>query len=223
MKKKGAIILTILALSVAIAIPAVVSAAGITTDRPSALLTYCQELIQGLVDGGKLAQADADTAIGALDTKAAEIESNRDKQKGLNSAGHLGGLSQAAIASIIGVSEDKIESQLADGVTIWKIASDAGKLDALKTAILDQAKKQLADLVTNGKLTQTESYTQLAELQTKVEALTADSTQSDLAFLGGHRGGHGFQNGGRGKPAADSTKTTENATQPTARSSGTSA
>jgi len=210
MKKKHiAIVVTLLILSVAVAVPTIVSAAGSTaTSRPGSLTATFKELIQGLVDTGKLAQADADATLTALDAKAAELKANRPDKAGF---GRLGGLDLSEVATILGLTEDQLKEKLTTDTTLWKIASEAGKLDALKSAIVTQAEARLKEQVTAGRLTQTEADTQLTTLKEKVAAITADTTYADLglAFADGRkgRGGAGGRMAGGDADAANADGT----------------
>lgn len=217
MKKKIAIVLTLLVLSVAIAVPSIVSAAeSAGTTRSGSMVTYFKSLIQGLVDDKKLAQADAAAVISELDAKAAELEANRPEKGSRLSDGRMSGLDMAEVASVIGVTEDQLKEKMTAGSTLWKIAADAGKLDALKAAIIAKTREKLAAQVTDGKLTQAQADERLAALKTKVEAITADSTQNDLGAFGGGRGGRGGH-GQRGEKTAKSdAKATQTASTPSA-------
>lgn len=218
MKKKHiATVVTLLILSVAVAVPTIVSAAGSTaTSRPGSLTATFKELIQGLVDTGKLAQADADATLTALDAKAAELKANRPDKAGI---GRLGGLDLSEVATLLGLTEDQLKEKLTADTTLWKIASEAGKLDALKSAIVARAETRLKEQVTAGRLTQAEADTQLASLKDKVAAITADTTDADLGpgFADGRKG-----RGGPGSRTADGdgdAATTDGTARPDKRAS----
>ena len=199
MRKKIVIVSTILVLIVALAVPMIVSAAANPTGTvrgPAALLDYCKGLIQQLVTDKKLSQGDADSVIASLESKQAELQANRQGEARI---GKLGGLTFSELAATIGLSETDLQTKLQAGTTIWKIAADAGKLDALKAALIKKVTEQLDAMVQAGRLTADESKTRLTDLTAKINAITADSTQRGLPFFGmggmGGRGGRGMHDG----------------------------
>lgn len=228
MKKKHiATVVTLLILSIAVAVPTIVSAAGSTaTSRPGSLTATFKELIQGLVDTGKLAQADADATLTALDAKVAELKANRPDKAGI---GRLGGLDLSEVATILGITEDQLKEKLTADTTLWKIASEAGKLDALKSAIVTQAEARLKEQVTAGRLTQAEADSQLAALKEKVAAITADTTDANLGvgFADGRKGrggpGSRMTDGDGDAATTDGTARPEKRTGRSASTSGTTA
>lgn len=213
-KKKIATLVTILVLSIAVAVPSIVSAAETdTSTRPGSITTYFKELIQGLVDNGKLSQSDADATLSSLDAKVAQFKANRpDKANGRIGIGPAGNLNRAEVATILGLTEDQLKEQLSTDTTLWKIAADAGKLDALKTAIIEKAQTGLAERVTEGRMTQEDADAALAELKEKVAAITADSEDQALGFLGGH-GGPGRNGDFGGRTKGDRSKTPGSVTE----------
>lgn len=194
MKKKVVIVSTILVLVIALAVPMLVSAAASTTDTargPAALLDYCKGLIQQLVTDKKLSQSDADSVMASLESKQAELQANH--RGAMGHIGRLGGLSLSELATTLGLSETDLQAKLQAGTTLWKVAADAGKLDALKTALIKQVTLQLDAMVQAGRLTADESKTRLADWTARINAITADSTGRDLPFFGkGGRGGRGM-------------------------------
>jgi hypothetical protein len=223
LKKKIAIIMAILVLTVALAVPMMVSAATSTTAKgPAALLTYCKELVQKLVTDKKLAQADADGVIAALTAKEAAIAADRPA-KGARPES-LSRLTTSELAAVIGITEADLQTKMTAGSTIWKIAADAGKLDALKTALIKKVTDQLAAQVTAGSLTAEQSKVKLADYTAKIQAITADSDAHALAFMGlGERGGKGGHRGPGGRSAAGTGTDTQAGATTKASTSSTSA
>lgn len=196
MKKKITIIMTLLILSIAIAVPAIVSADTTTVaDRPDSLLAYCQQLIEQLVADKKLDQADADAVIADLTAKEAEWQADRPA-RGMN-PNAFAGMAASDLAALLGITEEDLTTQLTEGKTLWQIADAAGKLDELKAAIIKQADDRLAEQVTAGDLTAEEAKTRLDEFTAKVEAITADSDDHALGYFGrgSGRGGRVDGNG----------------------------
>ena len=197
MKKKIAIIMTLLILSIAIAVPAIVSADTTDiADRPGGLLAYCQQLIEQLVTDKKLARADADDVIADLTAKEAEWQAGRPA-RGMNPKA-LAGMAASDVATLLGITEEDLTTQLTEGKTLWQIADSAGKLDELKAAMIKKADDRLTEQVTAGDLTADEAKTRLDEFTAKVEAITADSDDHVLGFIGrdGGRGGRADSIGG---------------------------
>lgn len=194
MKKKIIISLIVAVLTLAIAVP-VAAAAGVKATGSSSLLDYAKSLVQQLVTDKKLAQADADQVIASLDSKAQTLQAERQAMGG---KGGIGGVELTEAATALGMTEADLSAKLAQGTTIWKIASDAGKLDALKDALIKSISTRLDAMVTAGRLTKETAAQQLADATAKIKAITQDSTESlrglavfDMGGKGGMRGGPG--------------------------------
>lgn len=81
--------------------------------------------------------------------------------------GMKGGDHQEALAAALGMTTEELQTALLSGQTIEEIAAEKG-VD-LQAFALTQAQEQLAQAVTDGKLTQEEADAKLAEIQTAIE------------------------------------------------------
>ena len=78
----------------------------------------------------------------------------------------------SAAADYLGLSEAELRTRLNTGQTLAKIAKARGKsVDGLKQAILDEAEKNLDQLVEDGELTQAEADEMLARLKSHIDDL----------------------------------------------------
>lgn len=196
MKKKIVIGIVVAVLTLAIAVPAA-AAAGTTAKGTGSLLDYCKSLVQQLVTDKKLAQSDADAVLAALDSKEQALQADRQAMGGRGGAGIGLGLDETA--TVLGMSATDLQAKLTAGSTVWKIASDAGKLDALKDAMIKAYSTRLDEMVTAGRLTKDEASQKLADVTAAIKAITADAKVSlrslGLPGMGGKDGMRGDMNG----------------------------
>lgn len=181
MKKRLLMSIAIIVLTLAIAVPAV-AASGSAASGPKGLLDYCKSLIQQLVADKKLAQSDADQVLAALDAKQQALAAER-QDKGFK-GGLASGLGLDETASILGLTAEDLSAKLKAGTTLWKAAADAGKLDALKDAIIKRLSARLDTVVSAGRLTKEQASQKLADATARIKAITASSTDTlrDLAL-----------------------------------------
>ncbi len=108
-----------------------------------------------------------------------------------------GGEKIETVAGLLGIEEADLRVALRDGATVAELAEAAGvDVDAIADARVAQAEEHLADHVADGRLTEEEAASRLAELEEHVDAfLAGDATFGDKAFGDrgfGHRGGGHF-------------------------------
>jgi hypothetical protein len=85
---------------------------------------------------------------------------------------HIFGEKLSAAADYLGLTEAELRTKLSAGRTLAGIAKARGKsVDGLKQAILDDAKKNLDQLVADGELTQAQADDMLARLKSHVDDL----------------------------------------------------
>ena len=73
-------------------------------------------------------------------------------------------------ASVLGKTEDEIKEAVKSGLSLYQQLTDAGKLDAFKTAYLAELKTKLDAAVTAGTLTQAETDEKYASKQAEIAA-----------------------------------------------------
>ena len=102
-----------------------------------------------------------------------------------------------AAASYLGVTEAALRTSLSDGSTLAEIATEKGKsVDGLKDALLAAAKADLAQAVTDGRLTEAQQTEILADLPDRIDGLV-----NAQRHLRGDHGPRGFEGA---PPAGDS-------------------
>jgi hypothetical protein len=106
-------------------------------------------------------------------------------------AGGCGGASLAAAASYIGLSTDKLTTELRSGKSMAQVARANGKsVDGLKTAILNAAEKRLDQAVTDGNLTRAQANQILADKRSSIGQLV---NQKGLSGPSGGASGQHWQ------------------------------
>jgi hypothetical protein len=94
----------------------------------------------------------------------------------------------SAAADYLGLSEAELRTKLNTGQTLADIAKARGKsVDGLKQAILDEAEKQLDQLVEDGELTRAEADQMLARMKTHVDDLVEHGMFRFRERSGAHR------------------------------------
>lgn len=174
------------------------TAAAVIAAARTALAT---RLAQSVTDG-KLTQAEADAKLAAFDSTAeAQMTSTTLGEergpRGGSGFGVRGGGSQglvAATVTVTGLTEQDVRTALQSGQTLAQIAEANGKTaDAVVAAARTALQAQLAQAVTDGKLTQAEADARLAAFDAAAPTLMTSTHLS----RGGSRGdGGGFGRAG---------------------------
>jgi polyhydroxyalkanoate synthesis regulator phasin len=85
---------------------------------------------------------------------------------------HLFGEKLSAAADYLGLTQAELRTKLNAGQTLADIARARGKsVDGLKQAILDEAEKQLDQLVDDGELTRAQADEMLARMKSRIDDL----------------------------------------------------
>ena len=133
-----------------------------STTAPSSALTRITEALKGLVTDGTLTQAQSDKVASTLADQL---------PKGGFGGRHGGGIGhvETAAAKALGISEADLRTEQQAGKSIADVAKDKGvDLATVTTAVTDAAKTQIAQNVTDGKITQAQADTLTANLDAKI-------------------------------------------------------
>ena len=139
---------------------------GVTPSALSnALKTALKNRIDAAVDAGRLTKAQGDELKARIDSG--------DLPLGLGGLGHHGPfghlLELDAAANYLGLSESQLRDELSGGKTLAQVARDHGKsVDGLIGAMVDEAKSHLDDAVADGRITQSQADSILADLQQRI-------------------------------------------------------
>ena len=182
------------------------TAADIIAAARTALSTQLQQA----VTAGMITQAQSDAELANFDATAPQIVADatlgtrgpRGFGFGPGGPGGRGGPGGAsalinATASITGLTDQAIDTQLQAGQTLAQIAQSKGKTaDDVITAARTALTAQLAQDVTAGRITQAQSDAALAQFNTTATQLVNDATLGQHAGGRGGPGGHGPDNDG---------------------------
>jgi Sec-independent protein translocase protein TatA len=165
---------------------------GTTGDLRSALSNAEDAQLAAAVKAGKLTQAQADEIKQHRAQEGTVLGVGGGHRGGGGPGGHHGGgrflLADAARA--IGISEDKLMTQLRDGKTLTAVAKANGKtLSEVRSAVKAAATKRLDADLKAGRITQAQHDEEVSELD------------DEIARLGDLRGGPGDH----GRPKATPT------------------
>ncbi len=152
-------------------------------DRTAELTT----VLQPLVDAGTITQAQMDAVITALEA-AGPIGGGHGGGPGGRHG--MGGASLDVVATTLGITADEVRTALQDGTTLAELATQHGSTaDALIAAIVADRTADINQAVTDGKLTQAEADTKLADLTTRVTDFVNNAAPmgGDHGPGGGHR------------------------------------
>ena len=138
-------------------------ASGSATTKDADRDSWIKDTLDGLVAKGTITQSQADEVLAALQA------ARPAKGPGGPGMGHGLHLGLEAAATALGMTEDALRTELRNGKTIADVAKEKNiELQKVIDAIVAAAKTELAQAVTDGKLTQAEADTRIANLQDEV-------------------------------------------------------
>lgn len=168
------------------AVAATSSATHAVGDR----LTAIKDALAGLVKDGTITQAQADKVATTLDRKLPERRFGRH--------GMRIGAGLDEVASIIGITQDELRTQLRSGKTLAEIAKSKGiSQDTLVGKLVAAAKTRLAAEVKAGRLTQARADEITKNLEARITEMVTRSLP--MRMRGRHWNGDG--DGPDGGPA----------------------
>jgi hypothetical protein len=168
------------------AVAATSSATHAVGDR----LTAIKDALAGLVKDGTITQAQADKVATTLDQKLPERRFGRH--------GMRIGAGLDEVASIIGITQDELRTQLRSGKTLAEIAKSKGiSQDTLVGKLVAAAKTRLAAEVKAGRLTQARADEITKNLEARITEMVTRSLP--MRMRGRHWNGDG--DGPDGGPA----------------------
>ncbi len=178
-----------------------------TTDDAGGFKSYT-DVLAGLVADGTLTQAQADKVVAAL-------EAARPMHDGPGRGGR-GPWRQGldSVATALGLTVDELRTELQSGKTIADIATAKGvDVQTVIDTLVKQVQDRIAQAVTDGKLTQAEADTRLAEVTQRI----TDVVNGKVPVPGpGGPGGHHRRHGAPDDAATDNpTATPADAPTPT--------
>ncbi len=161
-----------------------------TTDTDNARPDRTAELtavLQPLVDDGTITQAQMDAVVTALEAAGPIGGGHGGGPGGRHGMG--GGASLDVVATTLGITADDVRTALQSGTTLAELATQHGSTaDALIAAIVADRTADINQAVTDGKLTQEEADTKLADLTTRVTDFVNNAAQMGSGHgPGGHR------------------------------------
>jgi hypothetical protein len=173
-------------------------------DIIAAARTTLSTQLQQAVTAGTITQAQADAELASFDQNAPQIvnDTNLGKQGphgpgfGRGGPGGAGALISAT-ASVTGLTNQEVQTQLQAGQSLAQIAQSKGKTaDDVIAAARAALTAQLQQAVTAGRITQAQSDAKLAQFNSTATQLVNDATLGQHAGgPGGHRGGPNGPNG----------------------------
>ena len=165
------------------------------TELKSALTNALEDRLDAAVKDGRLTQAQADELKQRLESGDMPLLGGP-----IGGGHHMMGFPHlGAAATYLGVSESDLQTQLADGKTLADVAKAKGKtVDGLVAALVADEKKELAQAVSDGRLTQAQADDMLANAKSRFTDMV-NGVQPE-GGPGGFHGGPppGFDSGSSG-------------------------
>jgi polyhydroxyalkanoate synthesis regulator phasin len=132
-----------------------------------------REQLQTLVDDGTLTSEQADTVAAFLVENRPERVGHGGFPGGPNGPGRMGrghfGIEGGEVAELFGLERDELRDLLRDGQSLADIATAQGvDVQAVIDTLVNATKEHLDEAVANGRLTQDEADTKLAEITERV-------------------------------------------------------
>ena len=140
------------------------------SELSAALKKALEDRVDAAVAAGRLTQAQADELKQRIESGDVPLVGGPLGGEQRHEGGHFGGLDAAG--AYLGLSESDLHTQLESGKTLADVAKAQGKTaDGLVTAIVDAAKKDLADAVAAWRMTEAQQTEILADLEQRTTDL----------------------------------------------------
>ncbi len=181
-------------------------------------LGVSEDELQTAIDEASTETLDEGVAEGLLTERQAErLQEGNFPFRGRpgHMPGHGPGHVMDAAAEALGMTQDELMEQLRDGASLAEVAEAQGmSVDDFKTALLDQVKAQLDELVAENDLTQDQADDIFQRIEENIDDIV--SGEGCPGGIGGMRGGMGGPGGFGGpgyhpfgdKPEAESSDVT---------------
>ena len=166
---------------------------GVTPDKLNAALKQAlKNRLDAAVEDGRLTQEQADTMKQRIDEGVVPFFAGPGFGRGPGEHGllhHRGGGHLSAAASYLGITVEQLRTALVGGDSLADVAKDKGKsVDGLVSALVADEKKELADAVAAGRLTDA----QRDQIESDLQARVQDFVNGVRPAFGMGRRGHGF-------------------------------
>ena len=198
--KKKALIITVIVIAAFAVSGAVAFAVSGISDIEKHFLGFRTAQTESAVQKGDMTQEQADEYLGKLSERMEENETDavpplRGGEKGKR--GPKGPNALAIYAELSGTSVDELREACKDGeVTVFALADEAGLLDELKAAMIDDAQARIDQLLADGKIDDAKAAELKEAAEEKISAITAD-TQPQMR-RGPGKGADGDAGGAQG-------------------------
>jgi polyhydroxyalkanoate synthesis regulator phasin len=159
-----------------------------------ALTADAKTKLDAAVKAGRLTQSQADDMLAELKSHLTDFVNGNGPDMRMH-VGPPDGGAKLDGAAHLGITEEQLRSELANGKTLAQVAKAHGKTAAgLVDALVADVQKKLDAAVKAGKLTQSEADSMAAELKSQITDLVNGKFPAP-PFGGpeGFRGGHGFR------------------------------
>ena len=171
-----------------------------------ALTAGAKTKLDAAVKAGKLTRSQADEMLTELKSHLTDFVNGDGPRLRMHVGPPGGGAKLDEAAAYLGITEEQLRSELANGKTLAQVAKAHGKTAAgLVDALVADVQKKLDAAVKAGKLTQSEADDMAAELKSHITDLV-DGKFPAPPFGGpeGFHGGRGFRgfHGAPGQPGA---------------------
>lgn len=168
---------------------------GVSVDTlKTALKDTSLEKLAQMVTDGKLTQAQADQIKTEIESGdhiffgAGGFGMKGDRGGHDGPGGVMGIRDDAALATFLGIDQATLRTELQSGKTLATVATDHGKTrDQLKAFLTDQLTKDLAQKVTDGKITQAQADQMKTQMTSNLDGMI-DGTFQGRGHGDGHRG-----------------------------------
>jgi hypothetical protein len=138
---------------------------------------------------GSLSFANAQTS-GPTATPSTRPNAAQNGAGMMQRGGQKGGAQFAVVAKALGIDEATLKTELQGGKTIADVAKAKSiDINTVINAIVENEKAQLAQAVTDGKLTQAQADARLADAQTRATDFVNGTMPQKGGAQGGQRGG----------------------------------
>jgi len=207
-KSKKALIITVIVVAVLAISGTVAIAASNISDIEELYLAFRTAQVEASVNSGDMTADEAEDYLSGLNERLEEDESDAvpplkggdrsSAQRGSGGMKGAAGMNAADIyAEISGQSADEIMEACKDGeTTVYAMADEAGMLDELKAAMIEDSNARIDEQLSEGNITEEQAAQMKEKAEETISAITADS-QGMMRGMGQRsQGGRGEKPGG---------------------------
>jgi len=144
-----------------------------------AVLESQKDKLDEMVSNNKINQTEADEMYAKIQEQLKTWDGSTPEKEN-KAYGKINILNIKLSANLLGITEEALQTKLQDGDNLYTLLKEADKLDEYITAVLETEKTRLAEMVTEGKIDQTQADEMYAKIQEHLENWDGSTPEKEL-------------------------------------------